>query len=352
MTEVNRDANNIPPAQPPPANQEEPNAMQLMLRMQQQQMEMQQQMAALMTQLIPAPGVPNQQTRRPTRAKLERPTIDADCSDNRWIIFRDAWARYKEMASLTSASEIRNELRSACSEKINEMLFNFAGPDALNNATENELMNHIKTVAVRAVHPEVYRQQFFTMRQTDGESVTNFISRLKAQAMLCAFNSKGSCNTEGCTVSFFEDMVKSQLIAGTRNPSHQSKVLSEMEGLKTLDQVTSRLLALESTERASTHFRPSSEVAPIFQQQRQNNKAKFLPKSSPQKPGTNCVGCGHAFHPKGRSACPAWQKTCRKCGKPNHFSSVCRSSNPSTTNAAMTIEENPFELSSIITEPL
>ena len=255
------------------------------------------------------------------------------------------------MASLTSASEIRNELRSACSEKINEMLFNFAGPDALNNATENELMNHIKTVAVRAVHPEVYRQQFFTMRQTDDESVTNFISRLKAQAMLCAFNSKGSCNTEGCTVSFFEDMVKSQLIAGTRNPSHQSKVLSEMEGLKTLDQVTSRLLALESTEQASTHFRPSSEVALIFQQ-RQNNKTKFLPKSSQQKPGTNCVGCGHAFHPKGRSACPAWQKTCRKCGKPNHFSSACRSSNPSTTNTAMTIEEDPFELSSIITELL
>lgn len=305
MTEENRDANNILPMQYQTPNQEELNAMQLMLKMQQQQMEIQQQIAGLKMQLIPVSGdhshtlPPNQQTRCPTRAKLEWPTIDADCSDNRWIIFRDAWARCKEMASLTSASKIRNELCSACSGKINELLFNFASSDALNNATENELTNHIKTVAVRAVHPEVYHQQSFTMRQTDGESVTNFISRPKAQAMLCAFNSKGSCNTAGCTVSFFEDMEKSQLIAGTRNPSHQGNVLLQMEDLKTLVQVTSRLLALESTKRAFTHLCPSNEVTPIFQQQRQYKKAKFPPKSPSTKPGTNCMSCGHTLHPKG-----------------------------------------------------
>ena len=48
-------------------------------------------------------------------------------------------------------------------------------------------------------------------------------------------------------------MVKSQLIAGPHNPSHQDKVLSEMEVLKTLDQV-SRLLALESTATGVIHW--------------------------------------------------------------------------------------------------
>ena len=98
----------------------------------------------------------------------------------------------------------------------------------------------------------MYRQQFYALRQCDGESVTNFVSRLKAQAMLCAF----TCPSQECTTSHSSDMIKSQLIAGIRNPSHQDKVLSEMEILKTLDQVTNRLLALESTERAATHFRP------------------------------------------------------------------------------------------------
>ena len=28
------------------------------------------------------------------------------------------------------------------------------------------------------------------------------------------------------------------------------------------------------------------------------------------------------------TACPAWEKTCLKCGGPNHFSSQCRTTNP------------------------
>ena len=70
------------------------------------------------------------------------------------------------------------------------------------------------------VHPEVYRQQFYTLRQSDGESVTNFVSRFKAQAMLCAF----TCPNQECTTSHSLDMVKSQLIAGPHNLSHQDKV--------------------------------------------------------------------------------------------------------------------------------
>lgn len=253
------------------------------------------------------------------------------------------------MASLAAPTEIRNELRSACSSKINEMLFNFVGPDALNTASEEELMDFIKSVAVKAVHPEVYRQQFFTLRQSDCESITNYISRLKAQAMLCAFKSKGSCGQDACTVSYSEDMVKSQLIAGLRNPSHQSKVLSEMEVLKTLEP---RLLALESTERASTHLRPPSEIAPIHHQQyRRNDNSRKTPPYDFAKQ-KNCAGCGQQLHPKGRSSCPAWQKTCRKCGKPNHFAAVCRSPNNSSTTAAITIDEQPTTLAPIQAEQL
>lgn len=39
----------------------------------------------------------------------------------------------------------------------------------------------------------------------------------------------------------------------------------------------------------------------------------------------NCGRCG-ATH--ARNECPAWGKTCLKCGGPNHFSSQCRTTNP------------------------
>ena len=80
----------------------------LIMNLQQRQLEMQQQMAALMTRLVPPTTTnviptPNITT---SRAKIERPIIDADCSDNRWVIFTDSWRRYKEMVKLTTNVDI------------------------------------------------------------------------------------------------------------------------------------------------------------------------------------------------------------------------------------------------------
>ena len=124
----------------------------------------------------------------------------------------------------------------------------------LQTATENDLLGFIKSVAVKTVHPEVYRQHFYNLQQSGGETVTSFISRLKAQAVLCEFQCKGTCRDNNCTPSYAEEMIHSQLIGGMRNSSHQSRVLSEMAALRTLEQLTTRLLTLEATERASSVF--------------------------------------------------------------------------------------------------
>ena len=81
----------------------------------------------------------------------DRPTIDADMSDNDWAMFLDSWTRYKAMAKLSQPVEIRNELRSTCSTTVNRLLFDFVGADALNACTEQELLKHIKSVAVKGV---------------------------------------------------------------------------------------------------------------------------------------------------------------------------------------------------------
>ena len=220
---------NESPRSPPLVSEESPTIA-LMLQMQQQQQQqiqlqmqqqsaMQQQMAQLMSKLISSTNNEDQSTvnqlpPRPSRAKIERPKIDADCTDNQWIIFCDAWDRYKKMGALTSKAEIRYELRSSCSPKVNELLFNFAGPDILKEVSEEDLMKSIKYVTVTVVHPEVYRQQFYTLRQSDGESVTNFVSILKVQAMLCAF----TCPNQECT-SFVHNVVHSNTYPDSKGSS-------------------------------------------------------------------------------------------------------------------------------------
>ena len=320
---------------------EQPTPMAIILQLQQQQMAMQEQMTTLMSRLLPtAVNQPPTQTRS-QRMKPERPIIDADSSDNKWIIFQDAWNRYKEMTALRNVDEIRNELRSACTAAVNEMLFNFVGPEVLNNATEDELLEHIKSVAVKTVHPEVYRQQFFVMKQSDGESITSFVSRLKSQAMLCAFKKKCDCINDRCETSFSEEMIRSQVISGLRNASHQTKILTEVSALPTLSALIERLLTLESTARATNHFQPgsiSSQVGRIKSEyqrsksaiHRKPNDAAKQSKDTPSNP--KCKGCGWGAHLNGRKQCPAFGKNCNKCGKPNHFSSVCQSS---TTSAGI-----------------
>ena len=75
--------------------------MQLILTMQKQQITIQEQMANLMSQLLPTSTRPTVSLDSPIcRSKPDRPVITADCTDNQWIIFLDAWKRYKQMSKL------------------------------------------------------------------------------------------------------------------------------------------------------------------------------------------------------------------------------------------------------------
>ena len=319
--------------------------MQLILTMQQQQIAMQEQMANLMSQLLPASTCPTVSLDSPIRrSKPDRPVITADCTDNQWIIFLDAWKRYKQMSKLSDPVEIKNELRSACDATVNEMLFNFVGPDTLITANEDQLLSHIKSVAVKSIHPEVYRQTFFAMKQQENESITRYISRLKSQAMLCDFVRHCDCPSRECKTSYSEDMLMSQIITGLINPAHQSKVLSDMIHITTLQVLTERLLTLESTTQATSHFKPetaSGMSAPIksdYQRSKTNKPPPTSSRSPNQTPTSNtCNGCGRNRHPRGRRECPAQGKPCDNCGKLNHLASVCRAAR----NNAITTDETP-----------
>lgn len=170
--------------------------------------------------------------------------------------------------------------------------------------------------------------------------------------MLCHFKRTCDCTNNRCTTSYPEDMIRSQLIAGLRNAAHQLKVLSEMQILTTLELLTKLLLTLESTEKASSHFRPagssnSSTLAPVRSDYQRRSRPPLRSsqnrepsQTAPQRPNqqhNKCRGCGRSRHPQGRRQCPAYGKNCNKCSKPNHFAAVCLSS----STAAVEYEDQP-----------
>ena len=115
----------------------------------------------------------------------DRPIINIGIDKREWALFLDTWSRYKLMIKATDLETIRMELRAACSTDVNKMLFEFVGPEVSNACTEDELLAHIKSIAVKQVHHEVHQMNFHVMSQDEGEPITSFVARLKSQAFLC-----------------------------------------------------------------------------------------------------------------------------------------------------------------------
>ena len=273
--------------------------------------------------------------RRKTQ-RPDRPVINAGIDDREWSLFEDTWSRYKRMVGITDVETIRMELRASCSADVNRMLFEFIGPTVLDACSEEDLLKHIKSVAVKVTHPEVHQMNFNTMRQEAGDTVTHYVARLKSQAFLCKFEVQCGC-TPATTVSYAENMVSQRLVAGLRNVEHQRKILSEAETLNTLDLKVKKLQLLETTEESAAvlHNRqpnvpasttpPISESAAARSQYKSDQAVAKTNKQSEEGP-SKCRGCGQPFHEGGRSKCPAKQKTCNNCGIRGHFASVCEKS--------------------------
>ena len=306
-----------------------------------QMMGLMQQQITLLTRQQPAAAL-NRSAKRP-----DRPVINAAIDDREWALFKDTWSRYKTMIGVSSATPgdldtIRLELRAACSTEVNRMLFEFVGPDALNICTEDQLLTHIKSIAVREVHHEVHQVSFHAMSQEQGESITSYVARLKAKAFLCKFETQCGCDP-ATTVSYSDNMVAQRLVAGLSNLEHQRKILSEAATLITLDAKVKRLQLLETTEESASILNnpasarnppaPPAEASAAksqYKQQRAFNKPPPDNRNDTQSEDRSCNGCGSSSHPGGKSLsrknCPAFKLNCHNCGVKGHFAAVCKKS--------------------------
>ena len=270
----------------------------------------------------------------------DRPVINASLDDREWALFEDTWVRYKTMINVTDLAAIRMELRAACSEDVNRLLFEFVGSEILDACTEKDLLAHIKSVAVKSVHKEVHRMAFNTMCQEPGQSITNFVAKLKAKAFLCQFNVVCTGHAPQLHISFSEEMVSQRLIAGLRNQEHQRRILAEAPDLPTLAEKIARLQVLETTEESVSllHNKPPPPPSQASAARSAYKKKKNKNAREESTPSPKCRYCGRTSHPGGqsvsdRATCPARDKECHKCHSMGHLAPVCEKNN-SSANAA------------------
>ncbi|KAK2159550.1 hypothetical protein LSH36_151g07073 [Paralvinella palmiformis] len=143
---------------------------------------------------------------------------------------------------------------------------------------------------------------FFNGRaQNEGEDFENFLSDIRIRAQTCKF-----CDM--CE----DSMIRDRIVLGVNSEETREELLKirNLDLTKYIDicraeqSAHSHRKALEpdTVHRVRTHHRERRD-------REQMRKCKYC-------------GTAHIFEKK---SCPAYGKTCDKCGKPNHFMSQCMS---------------------------
>jgi hypothetical protein len=138
------------------------------------------------------------------------------------------------------------------------------------------------------------RAKFFEIIQSSTETIADYMTKLRKGCEFCQFNDlKGE-----------DEIIKLKLISGLNKNEFKQKLL-EANVIKDY--------GLEE----SIEFLKNMEQIQIYTNSKHDLELNAITE---QKTIKNCKYCGrdHKFR-----SCPAWQKTCTKCGKKNHFATVC-----------------------------
>ncbi|XP_071628027.1 uncharacterized protein [Temnothorax longispinosus] len=115
-----------------------------------------------------------------------------------------------------------------------------------------------------------------------------------------------------------------RIILGTNDLKVQEKLLN-IQNI-TLENAVEICRNSEATKKQLRSVRNKEEATIDFirkkkQYDKSNEKNEELNKDEGSKKQFNCSKCGRTH---GYRECPAYGKTCHKCGRMNHFSSVCK----------------------------
>ncbi|KAL1470826.1 hypothetical protein MTO96_024002 [Rhipicephalus appendiculatus] len=165
--------------------------------------------------------------------------------------------------------------------------------------------------------PKVNREyKIFNFRkstQQDGETIDDFYTRLRSMARYCS-----------CPDVDLE--IKSQIVLGTTSTKLRWFALQTNA---TLEQLPTQGCTYEVTSRQLKEMQRAAP-AEINQVGRRQKHSRSASEHKPRQSASTererkCFNCGGPWpHERGRSSCPAANKTCQACKKRGHYSAVCR----------------------------
>lgn len=151
------------------------------------------------------------------------------------------------------------------------------------------------------------RHKFRKMTQVPGETIAQFVTRLRTEV-------------DGCDFSDADNQIRDQVVEKCTSDRLRRKFLEKGDKL-TLQEMLKISATYEAVDDQAREMRDTTAVG-------EKNVARVTGGHRPRlggNPKGECYRCGSANHYGKDPCCPARGKECRGCGGANHFERVCKS---------------------------
>uniref|UniRef100_A0A1I8J244 Integrase_H2C2 domain-containing protein n=1 Tax=Macrostomum lignano TaxID=282301 RepID=A0A1I8J244_9PLAT len=161
-----------------------------------------------------------------------------------WLTAFQALARAKGWSDSTERKTIADNFLAICGLTALEKLQSPVSPRPLTELSFED----IQTTFVTYLRPKekliiAERARFFKTQQLQGESISDFVSRLRQAATDCKFDDLKACRSPS------EELISTALIAGLRDSREQQRVLEAMQlKLMSVSEITDFIRNLEQVD--------------------------------------------------------------------------------------------------------
>ena len=254
----------------------------------------------------------------------------------------DQWVEEFEDSMLANFGEIDDRRKKAilmqlCGGAVKKFVSSLSNEaKASYKLIKVEIINKFRHTANETVE----RHIFNTMDQEEEETIEAFQMRLRMQAKKCNYTippreieidleggEKKKIKLEAEDIS--ESLIRDRIVVGVSNRATKTRLLREhnltletaVKIVKTQEMADKRIQTLLATTNASINAIGRKRPRP----QNEPSKPQVNKRYKPQNSQGKCGYCGNQHQFGNPEHCPAYRRTCSKCGMKNHFAKVCRS---------------------------
>jgi len=243
-------------------------------------------------------------------ANCQLPPPDAMiCTGNsaaNWRVFKEAFNDFATTTELNKkdaaiqAATLKTLMGKECRQILSRLDLNDT-----DKKKPDKIIEKLEEYFVPARNVLYERYLFHSAQQQQNETVDQYIIRLRHLASNCKFG------------TLHDGMLRDRLVLGCRDKGARARLFREKECA--LTKALESLQISEATHEQLKDIEGEESSIPVSAVYHKRNAKKGV-QFNTRVPA--CKYCGGKHEPA-RIKCPAYGKTCRNCGKANHFHTVC-----------------------------